>query len=300
VLPPEVQEYFVPRRGTGEVTYAPTIFAAAQVQFVDAKLKVDEVRDVAVTAPFVDAPLPVDFAAAAESEFSLSDLEAEPESGASFAELPPPAAKAKNYDAWGKEFARWLFQTQSLDLLRDPETGATSRPGESEREFRIRLQVARREQRDAQKAELQQKYAPKLVTLQERLRKAEERKTREADQASGKKMEAVLSVGASLMGALFGRKTLSTANVNRMASAARTAARTMKESKDVTLAEEGVEAVQQRIAALNEEFQAEVDRLEAQPDAAVVPLETVSIKPKKTQIAVQKVLLAWAPRTAVS
>ena len=296
VLPPEVQEYFVPRRGTGEVTYDPTVFAAARVQFVDAKLKIDEVRDVAVTAPFVDAPLPVDFESATESEFALSELEAEPEGGASFAELPPPAAKAKNYDAWGKEFARWLFQTQSLDLLRDPETGTTSRPGESERDFRIRLQVAKREQRDALKEQLQQKYAPKVAALQERLRKAEERKTREADQASGKKMEAVLSVGASLMGALFGRKTLSTTNVNRMASAARTAARTMKESKDVTLAEEGIEAVQQRIAALNEEFQTEVERLEAQPDASAVPLETVSIKPKKTQIAVQKVLLAWAPR----
>jgi hypothetical protein len=244
----------------------------------------------------VDAPLPVDFTSARESEFALSDLEAEPEAGAVFTDLPPAAARAKNYDTWGKEFARWLFQTQSLDLLRDPETGATSQPGESERDFRIRLQVAKREQRDAQKQQLQQKYAPKLAALQERLRKAEERKTREADQASGKKMEAVLSVGASLMGALFGRKTLSTANVNRMASAAKTAARTMKESKDVTLAEEGVEAVQQQIAALNAEFQDAVDGLERQPDAAAVPLETVSIKPKKAQIAVQKVLLAWTPR----
>jgi hypothetical protein len=109
-------------------------------------------------------------------------------------------------------------------------------------------------------------------------------------------MEAVLSVGASLMGALFGRKTLSATNVGRMASADRTAARTVKESKDVALAEEGIEAVQQRIAALNAEFQTEIEALEGQPDAASVELETVSIKPKKTQIAVQKVLLAWAPR----
>jgi ribosomal protein S12 len=81
-----------------------------------------------------------------------------------------------------------------------------------------------------------------------------------------------------------------------MASAAKTAARTMKESQDVVLAEEGVEAVQQQIAALNAEFQDAVDGLERQPDAAAVPLETVSIKPKKAQIAVQKVLLAWTPR----
>jgi hypothetical protein len=296
VVPPDVPEFFVPRRGEGSVTYEPTVFAAAQVQFVDAKLDIDEVREVAVTAPFIDAPLPVDFSSARASELGLSDLEAEPERGAAFTELPPAAARARNYDTWGKEFARWLFQTQSLDLLRDPETGATSTPGESEREFRIRLQVAKREQRDARKEELQRKFAPKLAQLQERLRKAEERKTREADQATGKKMEAALSVGASLMSALFGRRTLSATNVSRMASAAKTAARTVKESKDVQLAEEGVEAVQQRIAALNEEFQAEVERLEGQPDAGAAPLETVSVKPKKTHVAVRKVVLAWTPR----
>jgi hypothetical protein len=297
VLPPDVPVGFVPKRGAAQpAVYEPRVFASAQVQFIDAKLGINEVREVAVTAPFVDAPVAVDFARAEASDVSLTDLESEGEPGAVFGDVPPAATRAKNYDAWSREFARWLYQTQTLDLQRDPATGLSSKPGESERDFRIRLQVAQREQRDAAKQALQQRYAPKLAMLQERLRRAEERKTREADQASARKMETALSVGASMLGALFGRKTLSATNIGRMTSAARSASRTLKESKDVALAEEGVEAVQQRIEALDAELRAEIAGIDAQPDASIAPLEPVSIKPKKTQVAVQKALLAWVPQ----
>jgi hypothetical protein len=296
VLPPDVPQFFVPRRQAGsDVIYEPRLFASGQVQFVDAKLGVNELREVAALAPFVDAPLPVDFTRAAVSEVALNELEADPEPGARFADVPPPAAKAKNYDAWGKEFVRWLYQTQALELRHDPATDVTSRPGESERDFRIRLQIAQREQRDAAKEALQKKYAPKLAALNEKKRRAEERVTREADQASAKKVETALSVGASMLGALFGRKTLSATNIGRMTTAAKSASRTMKESKDVALATENVAAIDQQIQDLDARLQSEIAGIEAQPDATTAPLETIAVKPKKTQIAVRKVVLAWVP-----
>ena len=79
-----------------------------------------------------------------------------------------PAGKAKSYEDWRKEFAGWLFRTQALTLYRSPSIGVLSRPGESEREFRIRLQQSGREQRDAMTEALRQKYAPKIAALQER------------------------------------------------------------------------------------------------------------------------------------
>jgi len=296
VLPPDVPQFFVPRREAGgEVTYEPRVFASGQVQFVDAKLGVNELREVAALAPFVDAPLPVDFARAEASEVALNELETEPEPGARFAEVPAPAAKAKNYDAWGKEFARWLYQTQGLELRHDPVTDLTSTPGESERDFRIRLQVAQREQRDAAKDALQKKYGPKLAALTEKKRRAEERKGREADQASASKLNTALSAGASMLGALFSRKTLSSTNISKMTSVARSATRSMKESKDVALATENVEAIEQQLRELDAQLQSEIAGIEAQPDASTAPLDTIAVKPKKAQIAVQKVVLAWVP-----
>ena len=45
-------------------------------------------------------------------------------------------------------------------MLRSPSTGETSRPDESERDFRARLQQASRESRDRALDALRRKYAP--------------------------------------------------------------------------------------------------------------------------------------------
>jgi len=296
VLPPDVPQFFVPRRAGGAgLAYEPQVFAAGQVQFVDAKLGVNEVSDVAVLVPFIDAPVPVDFGQAQPSEVGLAELEAEPEAGARFGSVPAAAARAKNYAAWEKAFASWLYRTQALLLMKDAQTGLTSMPGEAEREFRIRVQLAERERRDAEKARLEQKFAPRMAALDERIRKAQERVVREADQASTTKMATAINVGTSLLGALFGRRRLTAANVGRVASAARSATRTMKEAKDVGLAEENVGALQQQRADLDAALAAELAALETQADASTRPLATVEVKPKKTHIAVQRVVLAWVP-----
>ena len=97
----------------------------------------------------------------------------EAEAGARFESLPGPAASSKNYAAWKKSFAVWLFQTQQLTLLRSPSLEALSQPGEAERDFRIRLQQAAREERDQLAESLKQKYAAKFASLAERKRRAE-------------------------------------------------------------------------------------------------------------------------------
>jgi hypothetical protein len=300
VLPPEVPQFFVPRRGSGVPHYAAHVFGAARVQFVDTKLGVNEVTEVAVLAPFVDAPVAVDFDQAQPSDVALAELEAEPEPGATFGAAPAAAARAKSYAAWEKEFAGWLYRTQALALMKDAPTGLTSTPGEAEREFRIRVQLAERERRDAAAAKLRERFAPKMAALDERIRKAEERVAREADQASTRKMETAISVGSSLLGALFGRRKLSATNMGRVASAARSASRSMKEVKDVGLAEENVGALQQQRIDLDAALAAEIAAVESQADAGTRALETVEVKPKKTHIAVQKVVLAWVAESSLA
>jgi hypothetical protein len=179
--------------------------------------------------------------------------------------------------------------------MRDAATGLTSRPGETEREFRIRVQLADRERRDAEKARLEQKFAPKMAALDERIRKAQERVAREADQAQTRKMETAISVGSSLLGALFGRRALTATTMGRVASAARSATRTVKEAKDVGLAEENVGALQQQRADLDATLAAEVAALETQAAATTRGWTRVEVRPRKTNIAVQKVALAWVP-----
>jgi hypothetical protein len=69
----------------------------------------------------------------------------------------------------------------------------------------------------------------------------------------------------------------------------------MKEGEDVERAQENVEAISQKLADLEADFQAETKALEGSLDPQTEQLETVSLKPTKANIAVKVVTLAWAP-----
>ena len=69
----------------------------------------------------------------------------------------------------------------------------------------------------------------------------------------------------------------------------------MKDSQDVKLAEENVEALQKQKEMLESQFQEEVNKLAATVDPLTDKLLEVSLKPKKTNITVRLVALVWAP-----
>ncbi|MFY9552899.1 MAG: ATP-binding protein, partial [Thermoanaerobaculia bacterium] len=169
VLPPGLTQLFVPVRGpAGRIVYRPAVLGVAEVHFADAKSGVASTEKVARVAAVADS---VDWASASDPEFALEDLENDPENGARFNDLGPAASQPKNAEAWGKDLATWIYREKTLDLLRSPSSEKLSRPGESEADFRGRLQQGAREARDAAADKLRQRYAPRLAALRERLRR---------------------------------------------------------------------------------------------------------------------------------
>jgi hypothetical protein len=240
------------------------------------------------------------WSSAQDVDFSDADLDREPATDIegvtpAFAPLPAAAGKAKSYDAWKKQLADALYRGRSLELLRSPSLKQTSRPGESERDFRVRLQQASRERRDEELEKLRARYGPKMVTLNDRLRRAQQTIQREQEQASASKMNTAISVGGTILGALFGRKKFSAGTIGRATTAARGASRTYKESQDVARAGETADALRQQIADLQAQFDADAHELAEETDVSTEPLESVSLKPKKTNIEVRTVVLAWTP-----
>src|SRR4029453_7440251 len=109
---------------------------------------------------------------------------AEPAAGGQFAEVAGLATKKKRFADWSRDFAGWLFRTRALELLSCPAAKEVSRPGESEAEFRARIQHGAREARDAAVEGLRQKYAPKSAAIEEKIRRAQEAVERESGQAT--------------------------------------------------------------------------------------------------------------------
>lgn len=300
VIAPDVPQYFVPVRGGkpagAKLEYRPMLLGFAWVHFLDKRAGVDIDQPMSMMTAFGGGPVPIDWDAGQAVELTDKDVEREPAEGAGFANLPSEAGKAKAYADWAKKYADTLFRTRQLELLRSDQLEAVSQANESERDFRIRLQQLAREQRDAAVEKLRAKYASKVTTLQERIRKAEQKVEVQAAQAKNAKVSSALSFGAAILGGLLGgRKIASAGNIGKAATAARSATRAMSEGSDVDRAREDLENAQQQLAELEESIKAETEAIAAKFDPSAETLDKVTVRPKKADIRVDAVVLAWTP-----
>ncbi len=290
VLPPQIPQVFLPASGGGAMVYCPCLLGAAVVTFKDAKLGVDQSMEVMLLAPIPQGIGGVDWSNAESLSLSLDALQDQPAAGAGFAD-DVPIPQQRTFASWEKEFPKAVAGARKLTVWRCPELRAISKPGETEAEFRSRIALAVREKRDADVAALRRKYAPKLAALQARRTRADAAVQRQKDQASHARMQTIISVGSTVLGALFGRKAVSSATLNKAAAAARGVGRSMKEGSDVGIAEEGVESVNRQWEALEADFSAE----SAAILAAEPSIDAVEVKPQRS-VTVRFFALAWRPQ----
>lgn len=297
-IPPEVTQYFVPVRGSrtdSKLYYKPAVLASAQVRFSDDKYGIDLGQDLTFYTDIGDEPLAVNWENAREADFKMADLEKTPRGQALFGTLPPVATKARSYNVWSNDFASWIYGNQKIELFKSPTYKQFSRPGETERDFRIRLSQSVREQRDDMIEKLRQKYQAKIAVLEEQARRAQQAVDRETAQQKQQQMQTVISVGATLLGAFMGRKAISTGTVGRATTAARSAGRIIKEKEDIDRARETLATYQQKLEQLQQEFKNETDQLSAKINPDTEELLKLVIRPAKKDISVKLIALVWLP-----
>jgi hypothetical protein len=297
-LPPDIPSFYIPVRGSADqgnkLLYLSKILGAAKINFSDPKIKIEFTDAKVYITPVTDNAIPVVWDNADEINVPATDLEKSPQMNALFGEPASPAIQSKNYSIWTRDFNNWLYGIQKIELLRSPGLKEVSQPGESEGEFRVRLQQLAREKRDLLVEQLRKKYGLKNASLQERLRRAQQAVEKQAEQAKQAKFQTVISVGSTLLGAFTGRKVSST-TISRASTAMRGFSRSIDESKDVARAGDTVASIQKQITDLQAEFNTEMAALEARIDPGTEPLEKISIKPDKSDILVQLVALVWVP-----
>lgn len=299
MLPPDVPEIFLPRQGAllgdAKLRYRPGLLATARVHYVQKSADVDHTEDMSLFVPAVEQLSAIIWDQAEKLTDDEPESQPQPDAEAAFESPPAELTRAKTFTELTSALKTHIYRTERLDIFKCPELKEFSNPGESEGDFRVRLTQGVKEERDLAVEKLRTKYAPKLATLDERLRKAQQRLEKQKSQASSQTMNAAVSIGTTILGAIFGRKLKSAANVGRAATTIRTASKVANERQDVAQANETVEAVQAQIDKLNEDFAAETAKIQENVVSEVVKLETVTIAPKKTDITVIKVVLAWTP-----
>lgn len=292
-ITPNISQYFIPVKNTvtntENIVYHPYILGGATLTFSDKQAELDLVKDVIFITPVTDNAVPVDWQNAQEIDLKFSEISKDPaKENSHFMQPPSVVNKTEKYVDWKRDFLAWLSQNNKLTLYKDPLTQSLSRPGESEKDFRLRIGQKVRENRDESAEKLRKKYAPKLAAIQEKINRAKQKMNLENDQVKQQNVQTAISIGTSLLGAFMGRRR------RRTSSLARGIGRSMKERKDVQYAKESLESLNQQLLNVQSEFDSEVASLNTKLNQQDV-LETVIFKPNKNDISVKLLSLVWYP-----
>lgn len=293
VLPPGITQLFLPLMPqgapSGETTYLPAILGVARVRTVQDRVALDHSRTVCRLASLEASALSLDWDQSDEFALEPGSLLREPEPGVGFQECPSEASNPSNYPRWSKALAKSLQRTGGLELYESKKYKMLSRPGESLQAFMLRLDQSRREARDEAVRKVRDRYATRLGSLQDKLRRAEARVDEQSSQASQKKLETAVSMSLGMLGSFFGRRSIATS----AGQAIRNAGRAAKEGKDVSRARDEVDVLQAQIEEMEEKLRAEAEAIEQ--GSGDTP-EAVQIKPRSSDVTVEHVALLWVPQ----
>jgi hypothetical protein len=300
-LPQGVPEFFLPATGVNQsCRYQAMLGGFARVRFSRANPAVDELQEISLLAPFESGAVPICWEHADEIDTNLRDLDTEPLPDAQFGALPNLPLSARQLKQWERDLERYLFSQRPLTLYRSKAFRLSSQAGESERDFRIRLQHAAHEQRDQQVGALRSRHETRLARLDQQIFTARQAVTRQSANQRKAQVDMVSTVGTSLLGALFGggRGSKAVRGARGSSQAARGLGRTQKASQDLALAEDRLRNLETLRAELLAEAEAAADEIIRNVDPWQEELETISINPRKTDIDIRLVAVLWRPMSA--
>ena len=295
VLDPGITELFVRApdgaAAASSLTYAPKLLARVKLHYVHSPADLDTWQTTTLLGELEPGEAAWNGASAAPGVATDSA----PPRDARFAPLPDDGARAASYRAWSKALAAWLYREKPLTVWRAASLNAWSRANESEGEFLGRLTALRRESRDREVEKTKARYASKIAALGEKIRKSEQRVDREREQYQAARGQAAISFGATVLGSLFGRKLGSSSSLGRATTTMRGAGRAVQQKADVDRAQEDVETSRRELAELEQEVQQELSRIAAAYDATPSDVECVTVAPRKADISIEQIALAWVP-----
>ena len=292
IIAADIPQLYLPNAGAGG-EFKPYLYGSAQVFFGDSKFAVDEARRVSVVVPFEPGARSIDWDRAEAIDVAPQDLAQDPPVEAPYAALPSFATNAEKFGKLARDFDRWLGRTQRLELFRHAGLKMTSRPGETERDFAIRVRDAVHEKRDSGLERLRRKWETKLSSARERVRRAEARVSSEKQDVTQSTMQTTVSFGATILGAVLGRRGGGLGTLGRATTAARGVGRSMKERQQVDRAEETLAAERETLAALEAQAEADLSATAAAADLSPEAIEKMAMRPRRAGTTVDLVAVVW-------
>jgi len=280
-------------RSPVSIQYIPEILLNAKVRFFDSKRAVDKITDLCYlsAAPGEFGRLQWDSLVRLKNWDKL--LQNQPDHpdtvSIQYAGVPEGLNSLKDFTAIEKDFADWLYQNQEYTILEHESLDLFQQAQESEEAFKMRVQQAARELRDAALDELQERYEVKFERLEDRIR----RKEQSLNEAKADKQDRKTAEMVTIAETLF---SVFTKGRSRSFSSAATKRRMRRK------AAEKVEAVKDDLIDLQEDFESleaelknKLDEITLKWDEVAKGIQPKVIKPRRSDVKVDTSVLVWHP-----
>jgi ribosome-associated translation inhibitor RaiA len=279
-----------------QLLYEAAILGAATVQFMDRKRQIDQRTEKLLLAPVPATVGGVDWEAAELLALDQRELRKQPERvdpalGPFFGDAPEQANRASKLDKLRGDLADWLYYNDRLKIQAHTELEVYQQPDERERDFKIRLQQVAREKRDDEVDKLRRQLETQLDRLQDRLTKQEQVKAEaEADHAARKQQE-MIGIGETVLSWVLGGRSM-----RGLSSAASKRRMTAKAGQTIAQSEQAIAELQTAINELEQELKEQTEAISLKWATLMDDLTTEEITPRRSDVNVDLVALAWLPQ----
>ncbi len=275
------------------IEYKPLTMGLANVRFYDKKSGIDKVNSMAnLTLP------PDDFGRTdwdnsyqpEEWRRNLLDKPDHPDSvPVSYLGVPETMNTKKELSNVEDDFEDWIYQNKKLIRLEHKGFKIFQEAAESKEAFSMRVQQVARERRDEELDEMEEKYETKFNRVHEKIRKEEQDLNDAKADARSRRTQEAIGVAQTIFSVFIkGRsRSLSSAATKRRMS--RKAGNKVQESK------EDLMVLEDNLQDLEREFKGKLDDIKAKYKTMNEEITERIVKPRKTDIRVDKILLVWHP-----
>lgn len=292
---PVPQRFLEPRSGARSSQYRPKAVAVCDILYEEKKYDIlSKVRKNYMT-DIRDDLIAVDWSDADRADFDETELSSEAPEGIQGEELPKDVQTKTTWTKWQKNLEEAIYQNDVLELAYQPDAKLLQKPDEDEESFRSRIQEALAALKTKEADKLQKSMETKIQRAEEKIRKQGQRIQREEEQAQREKMNTVVDIGSTILDSLLGSKRFGKTTMNKMARTARTMNRSRGQNSDVEREQDSLQAYQEELDDLQRQLEEGLQDIDDRYEEMANNTQNVTIRPKKTNIHVQGMMLVWVP-----
>ncbi len=274
-----------PARADGTQRFAPAVVAELALRFDEPRHGfVLDHREIRVWYPLGDALPEAPVAVPLEA----GDWQSEPPARARFAPLPEWLDEASELTALRKRVLEDVYRSETRGMFVHADLKLYGKAGETREAFAARVGQAVDAAQAEAIAKLRERFAAKVDKVQDRIRKKEATLVEKEGVASARRTEELVNAGETLLSFFFGRR-------RSVSTAVRKRRQTTEARQRVDRLEQELEDLAEDVAALEEELEAAVAKVEEDHAPLREAFEERPVGLDRNDLQVLRFGLLWVP-----